>query len=133
MRPGEGGGDGGVEAGGVVHQVGLAGVVEGDAEEVDHLLLGDEAGDGGAGERPGALADPAQGVEEPGHGAADQRPAGSGWRRPPRTQSAVFKAVAHEEPQDDGGDEDDGAGPLDEGPAPVPGGPQHVCPRRAMW
>ena len=122
----EGRGDGGIDAGGVLHQIRLAGVLEGDAEEVHHLLLGDEAGDGGTDEGPGALPDPAQGVEEPGHGVADRGQQGVvGVRH--RAEGAALKAVAHKEPQDDRAEEDHGAGPLDEGPAPVPGAPQDVA------
>ena len=95
-------------------------------EGVDHLLLGDEAGEGSHCGLPGHGTGPAQGVEDPGDGIADDGQQGvvvvlHGL------EHAVHKTVALEEPQDDGGDQDDGAGPLDEGPATLPGGPQHVA------
>ena len=47
-------------------------------------------------------------------------------------EGAVGKAEALQEPQDDGGSQNNGAGPLDEGPAALPGGAQHIAPGRHM-
>ena len=43
-------------------------------------------------------------------------------------ERAVLEAEALQEPQDDGGSQNDGAGTLDEGPAALPSSAQDVAP-----
>ena len=92
----------------------------------ENVLLGDEAGEAAHGGFPGHVALPAQRVKDPGQCAADCGQDGIVVVLH-RTERSVHEAVALEEPQDDGGEQNHGTGPLDEAPAPLPGAPQHIA------
>ncbi|CAN4070982.1 Trypsin-like peptidase domain-containing protein, partial [Dysosmobacter welbionis] len=90
-----------------------------------HVLLGNQAGEHGHSEPPGAEA---QRSEHKGNGRADSGQNGV-VHILHHAEGAVLPAEALEEPQHDGGGQDHRAGPLDEGPPPLPGGPQHIARR----
>ena len=93
-----------------------------DAEGADDVFLCNQAGDAGRCRLPVA---PAERDEDPGDRIAkggEQAVVHIG----DRAEAAVFKAVAGQEPDEDGRQQDDGAGLLDEGPAALPHGAQDV-------
>ncbi len=94
----------------------------------NHIFLGNQAGNSGHSGLPIAKA---QGLEDEGHAAAN-----GGQQRGivvfHHAESAVCKAEALEEPENDGGGQNHSASPLDKAPAPLPGGPQYVVGRRHM-
>ena len=101
------------------------------AEGHDHLLLGDQAGDGGHGCLPGHVPLPAQGIENPGKEPAEIRKQGQ-IAVLHRAEAAAGKAVALQEPQHNGAEQDDGGRPLYKVHAPLPGSPEHISGRGQM-
>src|SRR5699024_10132511 len=99
-----------------------------DAEGANKVFLGNQAGEGGHSRLPGAKAK--RGKEERNRTADAGQKACIVIRY--HTKLPVGKAKALQEPQHNGGGEDDGTGALDEGPAAFPSGAQNVAPGRDM-
>ena len=101
------------------------------AEGHDHLFLGNEARSRGNGCLPGHVSRPAQGVENPGKQPSNVSQQGqvTVLHRP---EAAASEAVALEEPQHDGAEQDDCSGPPDKVHATVPGGAQDISCRGQM-